>query len=172
MRKHKQSTEEVKINLTAMLDMAFQLLSFFIFTFRPSPVEGQLQMHLPAPSALTNISTKAQESTGGGGSGGLDDPKSMEIAIKASGDGQVASLMLGANGMSLKGAATPAVLNKLDLWLRDSLGVPGTPYDQVILKVAPQLKYEELMKVMDVCLQQKLADGKRLEKIGFVQLTE
>ena len=39
MRRKKKSRgkEEVELNLAAMLDMAFQLLAFFILTFRPSP---------------------------------------------------------------------------------------------------------------------------------------
>ena len=32
-----QSSEGVELNVTAMLDMAFQLLAFFILTFRPGP---------------------------------------------------------------------------------------------------------------------------------------
>ena len=30
-----------------MLDMAFQLLAFFIFTYHPSDLEGQMEMYLP-----------------------------------------------------------------------------------------------------------------------------
>ena len=33
--------------ITPMLDMSFQLLAFFIFTFRPAPTEGQLALALP-----------------------------------------------------------------------------------------------------------------------------
>ena len=45
MRRHKRRKRnqgDVELNLAAMLDMAFQLLTFFILTFRPSPVEGQV----------------------------------------------------------------------------------------------------------------------------------
>ena len=35
-KKHK-SNDEVELNLAAMLDMAFQLLTFFILTFKPAP---------------------------------------------------------------------------------------------------------------------------------------
>ena len=33
--------------ITPMLDMSFQLLAFFIFTFRPAPTEGQILLALP-----------------------------------------------------------------------------------------------------------------------------
>ncbi len=49
-KRHNQS--EVELNLAAMLDMAFQLLTFFILTFRPAPVEGQISLRLPPPQAV------------------------------------------------------------------------------------------------------------------------
>ena len=52
-RKRRGSGEEVELNLAAMLDMAFQLLTFFILTFKPAPVEGQVNLRLPPPVGLT-----------------------------------------------------------------------------------------------------------------------
>ncbi|MFO1019164.1 MAG: biopolymer transporter ExbD [Planctomycetales bacterium] len=48
-RRRNRAQQEVELNLAAMLDMAFQLLAFFILTFRPSPIEGQIDMQLPPP---------------------------------------------------------------------------------------------------------------------------
>lgn len=46
-------TEHVEPDLpiTPMLDMAFQLLAFFILTFKPSPTEGQILLALPAENS-------------------------------------------------------------------------------------------------------------------------
>ena len=38
---------EPDLPITPMLDMAFQLLAFFIITFKPAPTEGQLALALP-----------------------------------------------------------------------------------------------------------------------------
>jgi biopolymer transport protein ExbD len=48
-RRHRGGEEapEVEIPVTPMLDMAFQLLTFFIFTYHPSDMEGQMEMMLP-----------------------------------------------------------------------------------------------------------------------------
>src|SRR5437762_456892 len=51
MRQSKQ--QEVEIQITPMLDMAFQLLTFFIMTYHPAPAEGQFAMNLlPAAPAV------------------------------------------------------------------------------------------------------------------------
>ena len=168
MRKKKRPHPEVELNLTAMLDMAFQLLAFFILTFRPAPVEGELAMRLPAADAVL---TKAEAKNDNGPGGAMEEMKALEIALGSDSSGEISTIQLGQGGISLRGSGAGA-LGKLDGWLKDSLGVKGTPYDQVVLKVAPKLKYDELMKVMDVCLRQKLPDGKQLEKIGFVQMPE
>ena len=33
--------------VTPMLDMTFQLLFFFVITFKPTPIEGQIALYLP-----------------------------------------------------------------------------------------------------------------------------
>ena len=50
---------EIEIPITPMLDMAFQLLTFFILTYRPAPSEGQFSMNLLPAQAATEI-TKEQ----------------------------------------------------------------------------------------------------------------
>lgn len=53
MFRRRQATDHVEPDLpiTPMLDMSFQLLAFFIITFRPAPTEGQLAMMLPREEA-------------------------------------------------------------------------------------------------------------------------
>ncbi len=46
---------EVELNMAAMLDMAFQLLAFFILTFRPSPVESQISLRMPDKAATASL---------------------------------------------------------------------------------------------------------------------
>lgn len=47
------SPEDVPFPVTPMLDMAFQLLAFFILTFSPPSLETRIDLYLPAaPAAL------------------------------------------------------------------------------------------------------------------------
>ena len=55
-RKRKKSeTHAGELNLTAMIDVAFQLLSFFIITVRPVDVYANLNVFRPSPEK-TNVS--------------------------------------------------------------------------------------------------------------------
>jgi biopolymer transport protein ExbD len=47
-RRKGDAVPEVDLPITPMLDMAFQLLAFFVATFTPQSIEGQIQMALPA----------------------------------------------------------------------------------------------------------------------------
>src|SRR5262245_65876960 len=55
MRKKKRKQEDVELNITSMLDMAFQLLTFFILTFRTAPVEGQVLLRMPLPQPVAGV---------------------------------------------------------------------------------------------------------------------
>lgn len=53
--KKKHNGDGVELNLAAMLDMAFQLLAFFIMTFKPAPIEGQINLKLPPPKPVAGV---------------------------------------------------------------------------------------------------------------------
>jgi biopolymer transport protein ExbD len=162
-KKKRRIQSEVELNLAAMLDMAFQLLAFFILTFRPAPLEGQISVRLPAPQAVTTAD-KGQQSGGDQTNKtpvlGVNtlvisifaDPKTGEIASLAIGESQVPGIAA------------------LDGRLQQVFTDPGNPFDQVIVQVSDSCRYDELMKVIDVCTHQTLADGKRLSKLSFVAL--
>ena len=49
MRRKKRHIEgDVQLNMAAMLDMAFQLLAFFILTYQPGKVEGCIGIRMGA----------------------------------------------------------------------------------------------------------------------------
>ena len=87
-RKKHKPPGEVQINLAAMLDMAFQLLAFFILTFRPAPIEGHFQLHMPPPTSQTNV-TESTESPNP--STGEEPPfvETLDLMIRADNRGQV-----------------------------------------------------------------------------------
>ena len=62
-RKKKHAEGDVQLNMAAMLDMAFQLLAFFILTFKASPIEAQIALRLPdAPQTVASSSVQIESS--------------------------------------------------------------------------------------------------------------
>lgn len=166
-RRSKHKDEEVQLNLAAMLDMAFQLLAFFILTFKPSPVEGQLSLNLPPPGAAAQVASQAQ------GTQTSEIPKetieSYLLQVTADSQGEIAKVK-GTNGEDVfVGGATPNNLERLNRTLNDAFGKSAV-YEQVLIMVDPSLRYDELMKVIDMCLRQKLPDGTSLQRISFKEI--
>ncbi|MFO1019163.1 MAG: hypothetical protein U0903_00465 [Planctomycetales bacterium] len=60
----------------------------------------------------------------------------------------------------------------LDQRLHAIFSQPASLIDRVLIKVGPRLRYEELMKIIDVCTRQKLGNGSFLNKISFAELIE
>src|SRR5262245_38013148 len=89
-RRRRRSAEGVEINLAAMLDMAFQILVFFILTFSPMPIESQIAAMLPASTINQNM---FPEHFGGLGSiNQQDDARPVTITVLASEAGEIRDL--------------------------------------------------------------------------------
>jgi biopolymer transport protein ExbD len=90
--------EDVPFPVTPMLDMAFQLLAFFILTFRPPSFETRIDLYLPAaPAALP-------QRPGGVGRGTPTADLGLEtdLVVRAQADAQggLASLSLGETSLN------------------------------------------------------------------------
>lgn len=167
-RKKKRGGAGVALNLAAMLDMAFQLLSFFILTFKPAPIEGQLSLMLPPPKPATQVQPNPQNNNDGDGPPVVP---SLIISVPAGADGNVAGVSIGLV-QAFNGPATKDNLGRLDRRMKELFGVQGTPFEQVLVRVGRNVHYSELMKVVDVCSRQKLENGEPLTKISFTELSE
>lgn len=162
-RRRHQSQEDVELNLAAMLDMAFQLLTFFILTFKPAPIEGQINLRLPPPVGIT---TEGKQDPGKELST-TDVPKGMNtlvVSVFADNTGKIASMGVGETAIS--------TLTGLENRLQQVFSDKGTPFDQVIIQVGGKLRYDELMKVVEVCTRQTLPDGQKLGKLSFVEVPD
>jgi biopolymer transport protein ExbD len=168
-RKRKRPQEDVQLNLAAMLDMAFQLLAFFILTFKPAPVEGQINLNLPPPVAVRDLQAAQQEADDA--DVGPASAHTLTITIVSAGNGQVSSMTVGLAKL-FDGPLDGNRLKMLDRRLKDVFAIEGKPFEQVLLRVGKSLNYGELMKIIDVCTKQKMSDGKPVNKISFIELQE
>ncbi len=163
-RRHGKSSE-VKLNLAAMLDMAFQLLAFFVLTFKPDPVEGQIMLRLPPPEAVMDPQAKAKAGQDKNNTNPVEGIESLIITIASNGSGSIETILVGDGEIGRD-------VRVLDIKLENLLKDKDLLFKQVILQVGSKLRYDELMKVIDVCTKQKLPDGSQLSKLSFVELPE
>jgi biopolymer transport protein ExbD len=171
IRRHKTKRvqEQVTLNLAAMLDMAFQLLAFFILTFRPSPAEAELKLNLPRPENGPIVAPIHPQD--------VDDriektaASTLTLTVVAARDGQVESVSVGLAKL-FNGPLDAASLRQLDRRLKGIFEIAQSPFDQVLVRVDRKLHYGELMRIIDVCTRQKTADGTEVSRISFVEVED
>lgn len=154
----KSKHQEVDIPITPMLDMAFQLLTFFILTYHPAPQEGQFSMNLlPAAPALKMDATAPPDESAKQNSDIPASLRTMTTQLRANPDGSLGQVMIeesevqGVDG--LKAKLTEILDPAKDL-----------PFEQAVIKADPRLKYEELVRVIDIFSALKLT------KVSFAEL--
>jgi biopolymer transport protein ExbD len=159
----KRSAPGVELNLAAMLDMAFQLLAFFMLTFKPAPTEGQVSLRLPPPQAAMVVKGGQKAGSDEKNTNPIAGVNTLTISVFANPKtGVIESLGIGE-------AQVPSVA-ALDGKLKEVFADPGNPFDQVIIQVSDQCRYDELMKIVDICTRQTLPNGQRLAKLSFVEV--
>ena len=163
-RKKKHSEGGVELNLAAMLDMAFQLLAFFIMTFKPAPIEGQINLKLPPPKPVAGVKDGAKAGADDNNRSAVEAINTLVISAFATPAGRIQTLAIGEGNV----AGVAALDGRLKAVLSDA----NSPFDQVIIQVSSKLRYDELMKVVDVCTKQTLPTGEKLTKLSFVELPE
>jgi biopolymer transport protein ExbD len=145
----------VEINLAAMLDMAFQILVFFILTFSPMPIESQVAAMLPASGTVTqNMLSESFAQQG--------DVRLVTVTVLASDAGGIRDL-----------AVNETIVPNLQ-GLRHQLHqtIVGPSKCSLVLQVDAKLHYRELVHVVDACTQGGTLTDSAIEKLTFVELRE
>lgn len=144
-KKKKESPIDITLPITPMLDMSFQLLSFFMLTFKPMPTEGQMAINLPKIDATDQPPPSTPLP---------DDDKKDEYTITVyAAQGDIGLI-------SFKGpVSAPAELsgdNKLAALLKSLKDIPkpagkGAEAISITIEASPDLSYARLIEVMDIC---------------------
>lgn len=143
------SRPEVELPITPMLDMTFQLLTFFLITYQPvSTVEAPLDFTLPAVAA-GNTDTVPADPT----ASELEVPATVVVVARASQGGD------GAGGISDLSVRTPggehSVHSPLALrqHLERMLQKGDVRSTEIKLQADAALRYAFVVQVMDACRQ-------------------
>ena len=142
---------EVELPITPMLDLAFQVLLFFILTYHPSQLEGQMDLALPDAAqarALDLKDAKPESAT----PGSLELPSEITVIVRThhdgGGEGRISQIVVqekqSPQGKELASedslrkyleSARSGLLNQSDIKIQAESG----------------LRYGHLMTVMDMC---------------------
>ncbi len=99
------------MQIAPMLDMAFQLLTFFILTYHPLPTEGQFVMNLLPPQPATAINAEAP--TDAAASDKLPASlRTLPTVLKAGPGGSLAEISVGEQTIPTDSAALEKELDK------------------------------------------------------------
>jgi biopolymer transport protein ExbD len=151
-RKHRPHDKPVKVEIpiTAMLDMSFQMLIFFIMNFNPSDFEGQMDMALPAK--VENVS-KEKENPDPKPSDAEEDtklPADLTVVVRTANDGTNNGII---SQIVVRDKSGDTVIPNLDALTThlDKAKDALSNKDDIKIEGDSQLKWLEVIKVMDAC---------------------
>ncbi len=127
--KRKMMVEGVKLEMTPMIDVVFQLLIFFLVTLKQEDILGRLEISRPAPGA-----SKPEEQV-----------KLFEVIVYDNRE-------LGGEGVALQGRQIS--FRELDRQVARLSSVSKSV--SVIIKCHGKSPHSNLMKVLDVCAKYDL----------------
>ena len=152
IRRKTDAGPEPTLPITPMLDMAFQLLAFFVMTYHPSDLEGQMDLSLPS-EAITRAEKKEDIDPNA-----KPDPKPLELPANltvlvrtqqdGSNNGQISAL-------TLQDEAGPQPVDNLAK-LKDELKKRQETVENkenIKIQADGKLKWQFVIQVMDVCQQ-------------------
>jgi len=138
--------EEIKINMTAMIDIVFQLLVFFIMTFKVVAMEGDFNIKMPLASESADS---------------LDEelPDLITVRLEAGENGNISSIIVDDSETLREATMFPDLTNIVE----ERLAADGDPElaseTEVEFDIAYNLKYSYTVKAIEAVSGKVLPDG-------------
>jgi len=161
-RSLRQKVDEPNVPIAPMLDMAFQLLTFFVLTYHPAPQEGQFVMSLLPAQPATAMATAPAANQPATSNDLPVSLRTLPTILKAGDGGSLGRIVVEQTEVPNDPRALEEALGK---YLQD----PDLPFDQTLLKVDPNLRYSELMTVINAFSNAFTKAGKD-PKLSFIEL--
>jgi biopolymer transport protein ExbD len=146
---------EVELPITPMLDMAFQLLTFFILTYTPAPTEGQFSMNLLPAAPVLDTNAPPPDANAPSRDDIPASLRTLTTIVRAGPKGEISQIRIG--DVDVNGAE--GLKERLK-----QIKADATPFDQALIRAEPTLKYEALIQIVDIFSQ---AD---ITKISFSEI--
>ena len=153
VRRKSEQGPEPNLPVTPMLDMAFQLLAFFVMTYHPSDLEGQMDLSLPSENITqaTNPEDVKKEAAPDK-TKPLELPANLTVSVRTQRDNINNGLV---SGIYLQDDAGNQQVDSLDK-LRDELKRRREKVENkenIKIQADGKLKWSAVVEVMDICQQ-------------------
>jgi biopolymer transport protein ExbD len=161
----RRKSDDLKINMTAMIDIVFQLLIFFILTFKVAALEGDFEVKMPLAS--TNPSS-------------MDEvlPTVIHVGLTAGVNRDIASIEID-DGTQALTFTQADMFQQLTGFVESVIAREGDPSMasevEVEFDIDSELRYRFTVKAIEAVSGQVLPDGtvkKLVNKIKFTQPPE
>jgi biopolymer transport protein ExbD len=157
--RHTDHREEVKLQMTPMIDIVFQLMVFFVFTFKIVAPEGDFNVRMPAQSGVAAMPSETPL---------------LKVRLRAGPDRNLVGVELG--DVAITGADPFGQLQaRIRSMVDDSAG-PGAAEQEVEIESDFDLRYKYAMAAMTAITGYiDPATGeqhKLIEKVRFAPLQE
>jgi biopolymer transport protein ExbD len=155
----------VFVNMTAMIDIVFQLLAFFIMTFKVVAKEGDFNIRMPLASNRP-IEEQIEKVT-----------TLVTVQLKSGAEGQIAAIDVD-NGIDADHFAESDMYSKLTQFIEKTMTGEGDPSSatetEVEFEIDYVLKYQYTVRAIEAVSGKVQADGTiktLVEKIKFRDAT-
>lgn len=132
--------EKIELQMTPMIDMVFQMLAFFVMTFKIVASEGDFNIDMPSNAKRSAVPEDVQES--------------RKLKLTATPTGDLANVQLDTVSF---GTSLPA----LGQHLQKTFGAPGgaTADTTLEIEMTPHLKYRYVIEAIDQISGARQNDG-------------
>ena len=160
VRRGASSESKVEQQMTPMIDVVFQLLTFFVMSFKVATQEGDFNIKMPLGAARPGSITE-------------NTPPPMKVRMTADGSGRLNGLKLNETTFTANKAGFEGVQSRISKILTDAGGSgPGSVQEtaEVELDCDFNLKYEYVIQAITAVSGYKDAGGnvvKLVEKVKF-----
>ncbi len=170
IRGYDKKAEEIKLQMTPMIDIVFQLLVFFIMTYKVTAMEGDYNIIMPSASSEPTMTTDI-----------LDDVLQVKLVAGPDRYLETMNVTFGAQDKTFQGTDSPdkatrqPAFDALHQFVLGAVGSgsadPTTATEiEAELEIDYDLRYEDTVSAIEAISGYKADDGqiiKLIEKIKF-----
>lgn len=136
-RRDVKAPEKVDIQMTPMIDIVFQLMAFFLMTFKVAATEGDFNLKLP----------KAERSAGAANT----QTEMITVKLRSTATGDLASLQI-ESAPPINGASSAAAFRKLHDFIEikvDNARKAGQEEPEIQIDADDLLRYENIIATVE-----------------------